>query len=110
MPVKVILDECVDGRLRPLLVGHDAYTTQYLGWAGTRNGRLIARATGAGFEAMVSTDKSIPAQNNPQTLAIPVIILDVAGNDIDDVRPLVPALLALLATNPPPGFHVVPRP
>ena len=108
--MRLLLDECVTHKLRPLVVGHDIFTTGYLGWKGTSNGRLIVRATAAGYDGVISTDKHIPDQTNERTLRIPVIILDVVNNDILTLRPLVPALLALLATNPPPRFHVVPRP
>ena len=108
--MRLLLDECVTHKLRPLVVGHEAFTTGYLGWEGTSNGRLIIRATAAGYDGVISTDKHIPDQTNESTLRIPVIILDVVNNDIRNVRPLVPALLELLDRRPPPGFHVVPRP
>jgi hypothetical protein len=95
--MKVLLDECVTHDLRPLVAGHDVYTVAYLGWSGTTNGRLIARAAADGFDVLVTTDKNIRHQVHEATLPIPVVILDVATNDVDDVRPLVPGLLALLA-------------
>ena len=108
--MKVLLDECVTHDLRPLVAGHDVYTVAYLGWSGTTNGRLIARAASGGFEALVTTDKNIRHQVSEPALPIPVVILDAATNDIEDVRPFVPGLLALLGTHPPPRFHLLAAP
>ena len=50
--MKVLLDECVTHELRPMVTGHDVYTVAYLGWSGTRNGQLIARAAADAFNAL----------------------------------------------------------
>ena len=60
--MKVLLDECVNHQLRPLLVGHDAYTASYLGWDGLRNGHLLTTAAAAGFESMITNDHGIEHQ------------------------------------------------
>ncbi len=39
---RVLLDECVDSRLARELTGHDVTTVPEAGWAGTRNGELLA--------------------------------------------------------------------
>ena len=108
--MRVLLDECVTHELRTLVTGHDVYTVAYLGWSGTRNGQLIARAAGEGFDALVTTDKNIRHQVSEGTLPIPVIILDVLTNDIDDVLPTLPALLAVLSAPVAARFHVVQGP
>jgi hypothetical protein len=42
--VKVLLDECVDRRLGHDLVGHIVTTVPRKGWAGIKNGDLLALA------------------------------------------------------------------
>jgi hypothetical protein len=42
--VKILLDECVDQRFRRDLVGHEVITVQEAGWAGKKNGELLALA------------------------------------------------------------------
>jgi hypothetical protein len=42
--VRILLDECVDQRFRRDLVGHDVATVQEAGWAGKKNGELLALA------------------------------------------------------------------
>lgn len=45
---------------------------------------------------MITTDAGIQFQQNQSTLPLAVLILDAVSNDIDDLRPLVPALLVAL--------------
>ena len=103
-----MLDECVDGRLRTRIPGHEVYTVAYMGWAGTKNGELLRLAAAHGFEALLTTDRSIRHQHNPATLPLSVIWLDVASDDVDDLLPLVEPLLALLLTLTPRTFGTVP--
>ena len=42
--MKILLDECVDQRFRRDLFGHDVVTVQESGWAGKKNGELLALA------------------------------------------------------------------
>jgi hypothetical protein len=105
--VKVLLDECVPVDFRHHVAGHDVYTVLYMGWTGTANGRLLAMAAAERFEVVVTTDANTEFQINPATMPVAVVILDVPSNDIADLVPLVPKLLAALRTLTPRAFtHV----
>jgi hypothetical protein len=99
--MKVLLDENLPHELRKLIPGHDVYTVAYCGWAGVKNGELLRRAGADGFDVMITHDNGVPNQQNPQTLSIALIILRAPSNDIDDLRPLVPAILRELSTLAP---------
>ena len=99
--MKILLDECMPQRFRAHVVGHDVFTTGYMGWAGIKNGALLALAANDGFDALVTTDKNIQFQQNVTALPIAVVVLDAVGNDIPSLLPLVPPLLAVLANLPP---------
>jgi hypothetical protein len=45
---------------------------------------------------MITMDSGIPFQQNVGNLPLAVIILRAPSNDIDDLRPLVPSILAAL--------------
>lgn len=105
--MKVLLDECVNHDLRPLLVGHVVATVSYLGWKGTKNGALLRRAATEGFVTPVTTDAANEGQHAVGSLPIAVVILHAASNRIQDLRPLVPECLAVLARLERPGFHHV---
>jgi hypothetical protein len=106
--VKVLLDENVPHALRLLLVGHDVFTTQYMGWDGLKNGALLARATAEGFEAMVSLDAGLAHQHNSATLPIALVILHAPSADIVDVEKLIPDLLKLLSAGESKEVYHVP--
>ena len=71
-----------------------------MGWRAVKNGTPLARAAAAGFEVLVTTDAGIEHQHNPADLPTAVVILHAASNDLSDLLPLVPGLLAVLNTRP----------
>ncbi len=95
--MRLLLDECVPKRLRRELPGHEVRTVQEAGWAGVRNGTLLRAADGT-FDAMLTVDQGVEHQQNVTGLRIGVVVMVAASNDIDDLRPLVPAVLDTLRT------------
>jgi len=91
----VLLDECVDRRLATDIQGHDVKTVPDAGWAGLKNGDLLSRAQHE-FDALVSTDRNLPFQQDLSRFAIAVIVLRAQSNRITDLRRLIPQLLAAL--------------
>jgi predicted nuclease of predicted toxin-antitoxin system len=90
--MKVLLDENLPHALRAELPDHDVFTVQYLGWSGTKNGLLLAKAADSGFDVMVTMDSGVAYQQNRAVLPLAVIILEATSNDIDDLRPLMARL------------------
>lgn len=70
-------------------------TVQEAGWKGVNNGRLLALA-GALFDAFMTNDHGIPAQQNRAVLPLPVIALRARRGRMQDIRPLVAELRSLL--------------
>ena len=93
--MRVLLDECVDRRLATDIQGHDVKTVPDAGWAGLKNGDLLSRAQHE-FDALVSTDRNLPFQQDLSRFAIAVIVLRAQSNRITDLRRLIPQLLAAL--------------
>lgn len=93
--VLVILDECVDRRLAPSIVGHRVTTVPNQGWAGLQNGELLSRVA-EGFEVFVTIDKSLPSQQNLERYDVAIVVLDAVTNRLADLEPLIPALLEAL--------------
>lgn len=94
--MRILLDECLPARLRRELAGHDAQTVQSLGWAGTKNGALLQQAAEAGFEVFLTADRNLEYQQPTATLPLAIVALRARSNDITDLRPLMPAVVALL--------------
>jgi hypothetical protein len=94
--MRVLLDECVPRRLKRELVGHAIKTVQEMGWAGIKNGVLLKLADGQ-FDALLTVDQGIEYQQNLSGLKIGVVVMKAASNDVDDLRPLLPAVEQALA-------------
>jgi hypothetical protein len=101
--MKVLLDESVPSLLRADLQEHEVYTVTWLGWSGTKNGVLLGLAVAADFDVFVTCDRNIEHQQNVPTLDIAVIVLAVRDTRLPTVLPLVPDILAALASSPQPG-------
>ncbi|MGH2436889.1 MAG: DUF5615 family PIN-like protein [bacterium] len=98
--MRVLLDECLPRRLKRELVGHDVRTAPEMGWASKTNGELLALAA-ADFDVLLTSDRNLSHQQNLSAFDIAVIVLVAVSNRIDDLRPLVPQILAALTTVKP---------
>ena len=93
--MRVLLDECLPRRLKFELPGHDCRTVPEMGWASIANGELLALAAGQ-FDVFLTVDQNIAFQQNIPTQQLGIIALRAPSNDIDDLRPLLPRVLALV--------------
>jgi predicted nuclease of predicted toxin-antitoxin system len=99
--VKILIDECVDQRLRLLFSGHDCETAAYAKLSALKNGALLTWAEAAGFEVIVTADQEIPYQQNLAFRKISVVVLCAPTNRLADLRPLVPAAIEALGSLKP---------
>ena len=104
--MRILLDESVPGRLGALLVGHEANAVQRRGWAGIKNGKLLALAA-TEFDVLLTADKGIEHQQNLATLPIAVLIVLARSNRMEDMAPAVPAILAALSELQPRSIRKV---
>jgi Domain of unknown function (DUF5615) len=93
--VRVLLDECVDRRLAADIQGHHVKTVPEAGWAALKNGDLLSRAQHE-FDALVTTDRNLPFQQDLSRFTIAVIVLRARSNRVVDLRRLIPELLTAL--------------
>lgn len=106
--MKLLLDENLPHQLRHELPGQDCYTVAFMGWGGVENGELLRQAASAGFNALLTKDTGVPYERNLTNLPLAVVILHAPSNDIDDIRPVLPALLQALTTLRPNEITHVP--
>ena len=93
--MKILLDECVDQRFRRELHGHEVQAVPEQGWAGKKNGELLALAAQA-FDVFVTVDRNLYFQQNLVTLRIAVVILQARTNRLADLKPFAPKVLEVL--------------
>ena len=104
--MRVLLDECVPRRLRRELPGHAVRTVAEMGWAGTRNGLLLGRAA-AVFDVFLTVDQGIEFQQHLIGVDLAVVVMAARSNSIDDLRPLVPRVLAAIPSTPAGQIAVI---
>jgi len=91
--MRLLIDECVDERLRLLFPGHDCQTARFANMAGLKNGALLQAAEAAGFDVLVTVDQNIPDQQNLAGRRISLIILCAKTNRLRDLELLAPAAI-----------------
>ena len=90
--MRILLDEDVPRRLGPLLVGHEVSTVPHSGWAGIKNGKLLALAA-TRFDVFMTMDQNLEFQQNLATLPITVLVVEALSNRMEHLVSLVPAIL-----------------
>lgn len=93
--MRILLDECLPRKLVRELGGHECKTAPQMGWAGLKNGALLAKAVDH-FDVFLTVDKKLPGEQKLTTFAIAVVVMRCATNDINELRKLLPELLAVL--------------
>ena len=95
--MKLLLDECIDWRLAKDLEGHDVKTVPQMGWAGIKNGALLALAE-KDFDVFITVDRNLSFQQNLPRFSVAVLVLHATSNRLADLRPLAPQILSTLPT------------
>ena len=104
--MRILLDEPVPRRLGAALVGHETATVPKNGWAGIKNGALLALAA-TQFDVFLTTDQNIEFQQNLSALPIAILVIVANSNRMKDIEPLVPEVLKALNHLPPKTLRKV---
>lgn len=96
--MRILLDECVPKRFGRTLAGHDVRTVSQEGWAGKKNGELLALMSASGFDVLLTVDQGLRYQQNLHAIRVAVVVMIGAGNQLVDLTPLVTNVLAALST------------
>ena len=102
--MRILLDEDLPRRLANLLAGHEVSTVQRNGWSGIKNGQLLSLAA-AQFDVLLTMDRNMEFQQNLANLPIAILIVEAASNRIQDLQPLVAAILDELDQIPPKSLR-----
>lgn len=71
---RVLLDECVDRRLAPLVEGHEVTTTHARRWLGLADRTLLDRCEGR-IDVFVTVDTNLKHQQNLAQYSFAVVVL-----------------------------------
>ncbi len=70
--MKLLLDECIDRKFAQEFVGYEIKTVPQMGWAGIKNGQLLAEGE---FDVFITVDRNLSFQQNLSQFNIAVIVL-----------------------------------
>jgi predicted nuclease of predicted toxin-antitoxin system len=90
--VKLLLDENIDEAFCRYMPNHEVHHVSHLGWQGTKNGELLAKAADAVFEAFITADKGMPHQQSMKGRPYPLIVLDIHPNILENQVICVPMI------------------
>ena len=94
--MRILIDECLNWRLSRALTGHYAVSAQKMGWAGIKNGKLLALAVENRFEVFLTADRNLSFQQNIAGHEIAVVVFEAPGVLLRDTLPLIPKMLQIL--------------
>jgi predicted nuclease of predicted toxin-antitoxin system len=93
--MRILLDESVPERLGDLLSPHECSSVRRQGWAGLKNGKLLAVAS-TQFDLLLTADKNMEFQQNLTTLPVAIVVMRARSNRLEALVELVPSLLRSL--------------
>ncbi|HEV8661181.1 MAG TPA: hypothetical protein VGS96_21465 [Thermoanaerobaculia bacterium] len=107
--MRILLDESVPRDLAADFAAHDVSTVRKERWIGLRNGVLLRAAAAAGFDVLITMDRSLPYQQNLRAIGIAVVVITRVRNHMRELRPLIPQIEnALVLIRPGDVFEVSP--
>ena len=74
--MRILLDNCTPRPLKRFLAEHQADTAREQGWERLRNGILLQAAENDGYEVMITTDQSLPFQQNMTGRRIAIVVVN----------------------------------
>lgn len=86
--MRILLDECVNPRVRMAFPDHEVRTVIEMGWRGATNGRLLTLAEANRFDVFVTLDQNLCHQQNVAARRLGFIVVRVPDNNIKFYRPL----------------------
>ena|SRR5450759_3213491 len=99
--MKILLDECLPLDFRHSFPGHNAHSAEWAGLKGKTNGELLRDAELAGYEVPLTVDQGIQRQQNLTGRKLSIVPIRSRTNQLEDLLPLVEAILKALETITP---------
>ena len=98
--MKVLLDECLPKKLKREVEADEVKTVPEVGWASKKNGELL-RLEQLDFDVLLTNDQNLEHQQNLRKFDLAFVVLVAPTNDIEDLRPLMPAANEAMKTIQP---------
>lgn len=89
--MRILIDECVNPRLRQAFAGHQVQTVAEADWRALPDSSLVAHAQGK-CDVLVTIDRGFEHQHNLKTLTFGIVIVHVRRNRMEYYCPLFQAI------------------
>jgi predicted nuclease of predicted toxin-antitoxin system len=91
--MRILIDECIDQRLRNYFPEHDCQTARHAGFGGLKNGELLKAAETAKFDVLITVDRGMEFQQDLNRRNIAVIIFCTKSNRLKELLSHLPDCL-----------------
>ncbi len=106
--MRILLDECVNPRLRQAFPEHEVLTVADVHWRALSDAKLMALAQDQ-CDVFLTIDKGFEHEHNLKKLTFGMVIVHVQRNRMENYRPLFPALRDAIETVKPGEIVHVPQ-
>jgi len=80
--VKVLLDEHIPHNLRSFFALHETFSVACLGWGGLKNGKLLDAAARAGFDVLITGDKTLEYEQHFPHRRTALVVLSAVNRPV----------------------------
>ena len=84
--MRILLDECLNPRIRLAFPGDDVQSVAEMGWRSLTNGKLMAVASPQ-FDVFVTLDQNLQFQNPTSRYPLGILVLITKFNNLEAYRP-----------------------
>ena len=106
--MKILLDECLPVDFRHSFTRHEVHSAEWAGFKGKKNGELLQSAEAGGYQVLLTVDQGIPYQQAMVGRRLAIVLLRSRTNQMEDLLPLVPAIVKVLEFIQPGQSVLVP--
>jgi len=91
--MKVLLDECVNKKLKSYLSGFEVHTVNEMKWCGAKNGKLMSLCVTNQFDIILTIDKNMIHQQNIEKYPITIVVFNVSTSKMEELILFIPSFL-----------------
>jgi len=91
--MKILLDECVNRKLKVYLNGLDVYTVGEMKWCGVKNGQLMSLCAANSFDIVLTIDKNLMHQQNLGKYPLTIVVFNSSTSKLEELVLFVPSFL-----------------
>jgi predicted nuclease of predicted toxin-antitoxin system len=98
--MRILLDENMPAKVNyDFGEEHEVPAVKDMKWLGKKNGELLGLAAFNGFDIVITLDKNLKNQQNPDKVSLKFIVVLAKNNKPETIQPFVERLKALLVNS-----------